>query len=131
MSPEIGLVFVLLALLLLLIYISAQRDQTAGDDGGRVSTGTRLTTLLHIGHVNHLLCLSSLVCPLAHSGLWQRLYRFLSTSSDPPSLPGPPGHFLIGNLKELTYDHLPLHLTNLAQRYGNIYQLTCGKTRNH
>ncbi|XP_004541591.3 steroid 21-hydroxylase isoform X3 [Maylandia zebra] len=44
------------------------------------------------------------------------------------SLPGPPGHFLIGNMMELKHDHLPIHLTNLAQRYGSIYRLKCGTT---
>ncbi|KAK1896140.1 Steroid 21-hydroxylase [Dissostichus eleginoides] len=40
----------------------------------------------------------------------------------------PPSFFLIGNMMELTHDHLPIHLTNLAQRYGNIYRLKCGNT---
>ncbi|XP_070768472.1 steroid 21-hydroxylase [Enoplosus armatus] len=61
------------------------------------------------------------------SRLLQYLYQFLPCSS-PPSLPGPPSLFLIGNMKELTHDHLPIHLTNLAQRYGNIYRLKCGNT---
>ncbi|XP_077576881.1 steroid 21-hydroxylase [Stigmatopora nigra] len=43
--------------------------------------------------------------------------------------PGPPSRFLIGNMMELTRDHLPIHLTHLAQNYGNIYQLKCGNTR--
>ncbi|XP_037130326.1 steroid 21-hydroxylase isoform X1 [Syngnathus acus] len=42
--------------------------------------------------------------------------------------PGPPSRFLIGNMMELTHDHLPIHLTHLAQRYGRIYQLKCGNT---
>ncbi|XP_030638488.1 steroid 21-hydroxylase [Chanos chanos] len=29
---------------------------------------------------------------------------------------------------DLTRDHLPLHLTSLACRYGNIYRLNCGNT---
>ncbi|CAB1416771.1 unnamed protein product [Pleuronectes platessa] len=41
---------------------------------------------------------------------------------------GPPGHFLIGNMMELTHDHLPIHLTNLAKRYGNIYRLKLGNS---
>ncbi|XP_034466758.1 steroid 21-hydroxylase [Hippoglossus hippoglossus] len=49
-------------------------------------------------------------------------------SSSSPSLPGPPGHFLIGNMMELTHDHLPIHLTNLAKRYGNIYRLKLGNS---
>ncbi|XP_071372207.1 steroid 21-hydroxylase [Centroberyx affinis] len=31
-------------------------------------------------------------------------------------------------MMELTHDHLPIHLTNLAQRYGSIYRLKCGNT---
>ncbi|KAM6994788.1 steroid 21-hydroxylase isoform 1-T1 [Tautogolabrus adspersus] len=31
-------------------------------------------------------------------------------------------------MMELTHNHLPIHLTNLAQRYGNIYRLKCGNT---
>ncbi|KAJ0000300.1 hypothetical protein NQD34_012142, partial [Periophthalmus magnuspinnatus] len=44
------------------------------------------------------------------------------------SLPGPPSYFIIGNMMELGRDHLPIHLTNLAQRYGSIYRLICGNT---
>nr|XP_004541591.2 steroid 21-hydroxylase isoform X4 [Maylandia zebra] len=55
------------------------------------------------------------------------LDQFLPCSSS-LSLPGPPGHFLIGNMMELKHDHLPIHLTNLAQRYGSIYRLKCGTT---
>lgn len=44
------------------------------------------------------------------------------------SLPGPPSYFLIGNMKELAQEHLPIHLTQLAQRYGSIYRLKCGNT---
>uniref|UniRef100_UPI0037E7BEB6 steroid 21-hydroxylase n=1 Tax=Semicossyphus pulcher TaxID=241346 RepID=UPI0037E7BEB6 len=61
------------------------------------------------------------------SKLLQCLYQFHPGPSS-PSLPGPPSLFLIGNMKELTHDHLPIHLTNLAQRYGNIYRLKCGNT---
>uniref|UniRef100_A0A8C2WS39 Steroid 21-hydroxylase n=1 Tax=Cyclopterus lumpus TaxID=8103 RepID=A0A8C2WS39_CYCLU len=31
-------------------------------------------------------------------------------------------------MMELTHEHLPIHLTDLAQRYGNIYRLKCGNT---
>uniref|UniRef100_A0A3Q3M5P2 Steroid 21-hydroxylase n=1 Tax=Mastacembelus armatus TaxID=205130 RepID=A0A3Q3M5P2_9TELE len=61
------------------------------------------------------------------SGPLHYLYQFLPCSSS-PSLPGPPGLFLIGNMMELMHDHLPIHLTSLAQRYGNIYKLKCGNT---
>ncbi|XP_077384189.1 steroid 21-hydroxylase isoform X2 [Festucalex cinctus] len=44
------------------------------------------------------------------------------------SVPGPPSIFLLGNMLELTPNHLPSHLTRLAQRYGHIYQLKCGNT---
>lgn len=47
-----------------------------------------------------------------------------------PSIPGPPCRFLIGNMTELMQDHLPIHLTGLAKRYGNIYRLKCGNTSN-
>ncbi|KAL7886408.1 hypothetical protein AOLI_G00041290 [Acnodon oligacanthus] len=46
----------------------------------------------------------------------------------PPSLPGPPTLPLLGNMLDLTRDHLPIHLTTLARRYGNIYRLYCGST---
>lgn len=68
--------------------------------------------------------------PAVESRLLQYFYQFLPCSSS-PSLPGPPGLFLIGNMMELTHDHLPIHLTDLAQRYGNIYRLKCGNTSNH
>uniref|UniRef100_A0A3Q3IHP7 Steroid 21-hydroxylase n=1 Tax=Monopterus albus TaxID=43700 RepID=A0A3Q3IHP7_MONAL len=61
------------------------------------------------------------------SALLHCLSRFLPRSTS-PSLPGPPSFFLIGNMMELTHDHLPIHLTNLAQRYGAIYRLKCGNT---
>ncbi|XP_058235501.1 steroid 21-hydroxylase isoform X2 [Hemibagrus wyckioides] len=49
--------------------------------------------------------------------------RFLT-----PSLPGPPSLPFLGNMFELSQDHLPLYLTELARRYGNIYRLRCGST---
>ncbi|XP_077454886.1 steroid 21-hydroxylase [Stigmatopora argus] len=52
-----------------------------------------------------------------------------SPSPSEKTPPGPPSRFLIGNMLELTRDHLPIHLTRLAQNYGNIYQLKCGNTR--
>uniref|UniRef100_A0A669AWB3 Steroid 21-hydroxylase n=1 Tax=Oreochromis niloticus TaxID=8128 RepID=A0A669AWB3_ORENI len=55
------------------------------------------------------------------------LDQFLPCSSS-LSLPGPTSYFLIGNMMELKNDHLPIHLTNLAQRYGSIYRLKCGTT---
>lgn len=33
-------------------------------------------------------------------------------------------------MAELMQDHLPIHLTELAKRYGNIYRLKCGNTSN-
>ncbi|XP_061809004.1 steroid 21-hydroxylase isoform X2 [Nerophis lumbriciformis] len=67
----------------------------------------------------------------AASHIWQTLRRILlpSSSSSLCSIPSPPSHFLIGNMMELTHDHLPIHLTRLAERYGDIYQLKCGNTR--
>ncbi|KAG7476198.1 steroid 21-hydroxylase [Solea senegalensis] len=61
------------------------------------------------------------------SGVLHCLYQYLRCSTS-PSLPGPPGFFLLGNMMELTHDHLPIHLTNLAHRYGDIYRLKCGNT---
>ncbi|KAK2844439.1 hypothetical protein Q5P01_011098 [Channa striata] len=61
------------------------------------------------------------------SRLLRYVYQFLPCSPS-SSIPGPPSLFLIGNMMELTHDHLPIHLTNLAKRYGNIYRLKCGNT---
>ncbi|XP_051577441.1 steroid 21-hydroxylase [Myxocyprinus asiaticus] len=52
--------------------------------------------------------------------------RFLSPLS--PSLPGPPSLPCLGNMLDLARDHLPIHLTSLAHRYGKIYRLNCGST---
>lgn len=61
------------------------------------------------------------------STLLQYVLQFLPCNST-PNIPGPPSYFLIGNMMELTHDHLPIHLTRLAQRYGSIYRLKCGNT---
>ncbi|XP_058602988.1 steroid 21-hydroxylase isoform X2 [Onychostoma macrolepis] len=45
-----------------------------------------------------------------------------------PSLPGPPSLPLLGNMFDLAQEHLPIHLTSLALRYGNIYRLNYGNT---
>ncbi|XP_059364684.1 steroid 21-hydroxylase-like [Carassius carassius] len=52
--------------------------------------------------------------------------RFLGSLST--SLPGPPSLPLLGNMLDLGQEHLPIHLTALALRYGNIYRLNCGNT---
>uniref|UniRef100_A0A671LQ11 Steroid 21-hydroxylase n=1 Tax=Sinocyclocheilus anshuiensis TaxID=1608454 RepID=A0A671LQ11_9TELE len=52
--------------------------------------------------------------------------RFSRTLS--PSLSGPPSLPLLGNMLDLAQEHLPIHLTSLACRYGNIYRLNCGNT---
>lgn len=57
------------------------------------------------------------------------LWQLLPHPSSPP-IPGPPCRFLIDNMAELMHDHLPIHLTSLAKRYGNIYRLKCGNTSN-
>ncbi|XP_039530857.1 steroid 21-hydroxylase isoform X2 [Pimephales promelas] len=44
------------------------------------------------------------------------------------TLPGPFSLPLLGNMLDLAQDHLPIHLTALAHRYGNIYRLNCGST---
>uniref|UniRef100_A0A673H4S2 Steroid 21-hydroxylase n=1 Tax=Sinocyclocheilus rhinocerous TaxID=307959 RepID=A0A673H4S2_9TELE len=59
---------------------------------------------------------------LLHS-LSKRFSRTLS-----PSLSGPPSLPLLGNMLDLAQEHLPIHLTSLARRYGNIYRLNCGNT---
>ncbi|CAJ1061686.1 steroid 21-hydroxylase isoform X1 [Xyrichtys novacula] len=61
------------------------------------------------------------------SKLLQCVFKHRPRSSS-PSLPGPPSRFLIGNMMELTHNHLPIHLTNLAQQYGHIFRLKCGNT---
>ncbi|XP_036930191.1 steroid 21-hydroxylase isoform X2 [Acanthopagrus latus] len=95
-------VFLVLLLLILLICSSGQRGASVnGDHKGSEST--------------------------ADSGLLQCLHQFLPGSSS-PSLPGPPSFPPIGNMMEMTHDHLPIHLTSLAQRYGHIYRLKCGNT---
>ncbi|KAM6936711.1 steroid 21-hydroxylase [Lycodopsis pacificus] len=94
----VGAVLLVVVLLMVLLCISGQRDKSVQKD--------------HKG---------------IESGLLQYLCQFLPGSSS-PCLPGPPGLFLIGNMMELTHEHLPIHLTNLAQRYGNIYRLKCGNT---
>ncbi|XP_056142731.1 steroid 21-hydroxylase [Lampris incognitus] len=63
----------------------------------------------------------------AESQLWGCFLSFLPCSSS-PSLPGPLSLPILGNMLELAHDHLPIHLTNLAQSYGNIYRLKCGNT---
>ncbi|XP_035528959.1 steroid 21-hydroxylase [Morone saxatilis] len=100
---SVGAVFLVVLLLMLLICTSGQRDKCVQED----HNGSKPT--------------------VAKSRLLQYFYQFLPCSSS-PSLPGPPSLFLIGNMMELTHDHLPIHLTNLAQRYGNIYRLKCGNT---
>uniref|UniRef100_A0A8C5G0C9 Steroid 21-hydroxylase n=1 Tax=Gouania willdenowi TaxID=441366 RepID=A0A8C5G0C9_GOUWI len=55
------------------------------------------------------------------------IYQFFLGSSS-QAIPGPTGYFLIGNMLELTHDHLPIHLTSLARGFGNIYRLKCGNT---
>ncbi|KAF3839880.1 hypothetical protein F7725_018597 [Dissostichus mawsoni] len=101
MAMEISVITVgavILVLLLLMVLITCKRDTSLKEN----HKGTK-------------------------AGLLQNLHQLLPHSSS-PSLPGPPSFFLIGNMMELTHDHLPIHLTNLAQRYGNIYRLKCGNT---
>lgn len=74
-------------------------------------------------------CLTPLFLNVVWSRLLESLFQLRSCSSS-PTLPGPPNLLFIGNMMELTHDHLPIHLTNLARRYGNIYRLKCGNTSN-
>ncbi|XP_037309182.1 steroid 21-hydroxylase [Pungitius pungitius] len=98
----VGAAFLAVVLLMVVICIFCQKDKSVGDHRGSK-------------------------CTEAASGLLHHLSRLLTCSSS-PGLPGPPSLFLIGNMMELTHEHLPIHLTNLARRYGNIYRLKCGNT---
>uniref|UniRef100_A0A087XYI0 Steroid 21-hydroxylase n=1 Tax=Poecilia formosa TaxID=48698 RepID=A0A087XYI0_POEFO len=106
MAVEMSLVSVgalfFLALLLLVLIASQRNTHSQGKDKKSKCAGVKI-------------------------GLLQHLYQFVRSSSK-PSLPGPPSRFLIGNMMELTHDHLPIHLTDLGQRYGSVYRLKCGKT---
>ncbi|XP_034030930.1 steroid 21-hydroxylase [Thalassophryne amazonica] len=100
---SVGAVFFSLLVLMVLIWLSGWQSKPGkGLDKRSKSTGV-------------------------HLGLLEYLYQFLLYPSA-PSLPGPRGLFLIGNMMEMAHDHLPIHLTHLAQRYGNIYRLKCGST---
>uniref|UniRef100_A0A671LW96 Steroid 21-hydroxylase n=1 Tax=Sinocyclocheilus anshuiensis TaxID=1608454 RepID=A0A671LW96_9TELE len=72
--------------------------------------------------VVHSSCFETAVPKPLHS-LSKRFSRTLS-----PSLSGPPSLPLLGNMLDLAQEHLPIHLTSLACRYGNIYRLNCGNT---
>ncbi|KAM3873381.1 steroid 21-hydroxylase [Diretmus argenteus] len=99
---SVGAVIVAVVLLMLLICMSGLRDNSIhGEHQGGPSK--------------------------VESRLLRYLYRFLPHSAS-PSLPGPPSLLLLGNMMELVHDHLPIHLTDLAQRYGSIYRLKCGNT---
>ncbi|KAJ8290148.1 hypothetical protein GJAV_G00009290 [Gymnothorax javanicus] len=80
-------------------------------------------------------------CAISYRGGWWHkncnkaningLYNIGATHQPLPyslsySIPGPPSLPLLGNMLELTRDHLPNHLTSLAGRYGGIYRLYCG-----
>uniref|UniRef100_A0A670ZLG2 Steroid 21-hydroxylase n=1 Tax=Pseudonaja textilis TaxID=8673 RepID=A0A670ZLG2_PSETE len=45
----------------------------------------------------------------------------------PWELPGPSPWPLVGNLPHLLHADLPAHFLQLAQHYGPIYRLRCGK----
>ncbi|XP_029141171.1 steroid 21-hydroxylase [Protobothrops mucrosquamatus] len=51
----------------------------------------------------------------------------LSWRKQPWELPGPPSWPLVGNLHHLLHADLPVHFLQLAQHYGPIYRLQCGK----
>uniref|UniRef100_A0A8C1U316 Steroid 21-hydroxylase n=2 Tax=Cyprinus carpio TaxID=7962 RepID=A0A8C1U316_CYPCA len=79
-----------------------------------------------------VLC-SSLICRFLSTDLAAvpRLLHSLSKcfcGTPSPSLSGPPSLPLLGNMLDLAQEHLPIHLTSLALRYGNIYRLNCGNT---
>ncbi|XP_036452401.1 LOW QUALITY PROTEIN: steroid 21-hydroxylase [Colossoma macropomum] len=85
----------------LIVHLSAQRHRQIRPDGGQ----------------------SKATVPKPPHSLSGLLPRSLS-----PCLPGPPALPLLGNMLDLTRDHLPIHLTTLARRYGNVYRLHCGST---
>lgn len=128
---SVGAVFLLVVLLILLMCTSGQRNKSAKKDymGSKYGLIYIHDTMTQLDLMDFLFCLSFSTPPVIKSRLPQCLHQAHPRSSS-PSLPGPPGLFLIGNMMELTHDHLPIHLTELAQRYGNIYRLKCGNTSN-
>lgn len=128
---SIGAIFILL-LLMASICAPGQRGKSEKDYMNQNNSGIYLRAVYFcLGKPLPLkpLCFTSVSPNLVTSGLLQSLCQFLSCSSS-PTLPGPPSLLFIGNMKELTHDHLPIHLTHLAQRYGKIYRLKCGNTSN-
>ncbi|KAM6473554.1 steroid 21-hydroxylase [Liasis olivaceus] len=68
-----------------------------------------------------------LVFLLLAVALLSRRHGGLGWRREPWELPGPPALPLVGNLHHLFHADLPVHFLQLAQRYGPIYRLRCGK----
>ncbi|XP_053088875.1 steroid 21-hydroxylase [Pangasianodon hypophthalmus] len=103
-AVSVGAAVLLFILLVLVCHLVRQRNLRSNEDVKR-SVQSEVTAS------KPLQCLSLL------------FHRSLT-----PSLPGPPPLPFLGNMFELSQDHLPIYLTGLARQYGNIYRLRCGST---
>lgn len=131
MSVEVlvtGVGAVLLLILLLMVLKDMCDKKDPNESESWVLIGKRFTDLN--GMCFFLFYSSFSARPAGKGSLLQSLCSFPRQPSSPP-IPGPPCRFLIGNMTELMQDHLPIHLTDLAKRYGNIYRLKCGNTSNY
>ncbi|XP_018973377.1 steroid 21-hydroxylase isoform X2 [Cyprinus carpio] len=100
----VSVVLLLFILWMLVVQLCRQADrQSAGDAKASKQPEAAVPRLLH--------SLSKCFC-----------------GTPSPSLSGPPSLPLLGNMLDLAQEHLPIHLTSLALRYGNIYRLNCGNT---
>ncbi|KAI4881186.1 hypothetical protein NFI96_027252 [Prochilodus magdalenae] len=97
----------------LVVHLSAQRYRRIRPDGSQSKDAIN----------SYFSLCSPAAAPKPLHSLSLLFPRFFS-----PSLPGPPAIPLLGNMLDLTHDHLPIHLTTLASRYGHIYRLYCGST---
>ncbi|XP_027005625.2 steroid 21-hydroxylase isoform X1 [Tachysurus fulvidraco] len=103
-TVSVGAAALLFILLVMVCHLVRRRNQQSNKDVKRcIQPTATVSKPLH--------CLSQL------------FHRSLA-----PSLPGPPSLPFLGNIFELSQDHLPLYLTGLARRYGNIYRLRSGST---
>lgn len=127
---SVGAVFLVILFVLALICVFGQRQKPSdGDNKAGKFNCIQLYTASNTLVSFFILCFYVVHFLAAKSTLLQYVNQFLCHSS-PLSIPGPPSYFLIGNMMELTHNHLPIHLTSLAQRFGSIYRLKCGNTSN-